>query len=84
MFEDILLGLVHQFIAGVNLSEAMNTETVGLVHVLVQERTAGVRYGQDIQEVVLGDGELPRVGIVDQARDHGRLDVVCLGFVIGF
>ena len=46
---------------------------------------AGVPHGQDLQQVggaehalhvVLGDGDLPGVGVVQQPRDHPRLHPV--------
>ena len=33
VFENILLSFVHQIVAGVNLSKAVDAKTVGLIHV---------------------------------------------------
>ena len=52
---------------------------------LIEELTAGVSDREDLQQVggtehaldvVLGDGDLPGVGVVDQTRDHGGLHSV--------
>ena len=85
MFQNKGLCFVHQICTGMDLREAVDAETVGLVHVLVQELTARVPHRQDLQQVggaehalhvVLGDGDLAGVGVVQQPGDHARLHPV--------
>merc|ERR1719300_790754 len=79
MLQHKLLGLVHQIGAGVDLGEAVNTQTIGFVHVLVQKLAACVSDRENFQEVgsaqktldvVFVDGDLSRVGVVYQTADH--------------
>ena len=78
----IYLGLLGETVAGVELGEAVDAQTVGRMHFLVEELAGGfadraqldeVGRRQQVLSVFFGDFDVGSVGILDQLTHRLRI-----------